>query len=101
MPQSTHIDSSRAEEQERAETAEAGATPDETRALRERAEYISLNLAWLPNTPISESFIDRCQTMAGALKPILAKVESRKAEASPSDDMRWLSDNNRLLYSAI
>ena len=104
MPQNTHLDLVSAETE--LLSTPAGATHD-PQVLIEKAEELGRSLTWLPNTPSSSIYADRCRRIEEAFKPIFGTVDSPRDGAQESqtqnvsDDYRWLYDNERLIYTEI
>ncbi len=98
MPQNTHIEFDLGEAERRRDPVEEAAG---LRSVREKAEELTRILAWLPNMPSSATFPERCKALEKALKPLLATLELPAPEPLVSDDLRWLYDNSRLLYSEL
>jgi len=69
--------------------------------LRTKATEFAQALAWLPNTPFSETFPERGAILERAYPPILAGLQKLPAGAAVSNDARWLFDNDRLLAAEV
>jgi len=98
MPTNTHLEAINAKAEllpERVHTAQ------DPQIIRQRAEELARALAWLPNTPSSQTFAERYRALAHDLKPIFAALELPVPDSPISDDFRWLYDNERLLYTDL
>jgi cyclic beta-1,2-glucan synthetase len=69
--------------------------------LRARASEFAQTLVWLPNTPSSETFPERCAILERAYPPIFAALQKPVRSTAISDDSRWLYDNERLLATEV
>src|SRR5271155_781844 len=98
MPTNTHLETINAEAELLPERVHA---PQDPQVIRQRAEELARTLAWLPNTPSSQTFAERCHALAHDLKPIFAALELPVPDSPISDDFRWLYDNERLLYTDL
>jgi len=98
MPQNTHVELGRAEAERLHEPAKKAT---DAQLIREKAEELSANLAWLPNERSSAAFPERCRALEKAMKPLLAALDSPAPEPPLPDDLRWLYDNSRLLYAEL
>ena len=98
MPTNTHLETIDAEAELLPERVRAAQDPQ---VIRQRAEELARALAWLPNTPSSRTFAERCRVLAHDLKPIFAALELPVPDSPISDDFRWLYDNDRLLYTDL
>src|SRR4030081_2730937 len=96
MPDNTHVDIMIAEEERHPEPGEAS----DSQHLRDAGAQFAAQLGWLPGTPASSAFRERCRRLASALKPLFAAVEATP-HAPVSDDFRWLRDNIPLMYSEM
>ena len=56
-------------------------------ALRSNATELARNLSWLPGESWSPVFVERCQQLSKAFKPLLKKIEGRSLGTSLSDDV--------------
>ena len=97
MPTNTHLETISAE----AELPERAHAAQDAQVIRQRAEELARALAWLPNTPSSRTFTERCRALVHDLKPIFAALELPVPDSPISDDFRWLYDNDRLLYTEL
>ncbi len=98
MPDNTHVDIMIAEEERHHEPA--GEVLD-SQVLRDGGAQFAAQLGWLPGTPASSTFRERCRRLASALKPLFAAVEATPSRAPLSADFRWLRDNIPLAYSEM
>jgi cyclic beta-1,2-glucan synthetase len=98
MPDNTHLDIMIAEQERHHEPA--GEALD-SQVLRDAGAQFAAQLGWLPGTPASSTFRERCRRLASALKPLFAAVEATASHAPVSDDFRWLRDNIPLVYSEM
>jgi len=98
MPDNTHLDIMIAEQERQHEPA--GEALD-SQVLRDAGAQFAAQLGWLPGTPASSTFRERCRRLASALKPLFAAVEATASQAPVSGDFRWLRDNIPLVYSEM
>src|SRR6266851_1361971 len=98
MPDNTHVDIMIAEEERH---HEPGGEALDSQVLRDAGAQFAAQLGWLPGTPASGTFRERCRRLASALKPLFAAVEATASHAPLSDDFRWLRDNIPLVYSEM
>src|ERR1700719_4990674 len=98
MPRNTHVDIM-IEEEERLHEPVGEAS--DIRILRDAGAQFAAQLGWLPGTPSSQTFRERCRRLASALKPLFAAVEATPSHAPVSADFRWLRDNIPLVYSEM
>ncbi len=98
MPDNTHLDIMIAEQERHHEPAGEALNPQ---VLRDAGAQFAAQLGWLPGTPASSTFRERCRRLASALKPLFAAVEATASQAPVSDDFRWLRDNIPLVYSEM
>ena len=96
MPQNTHLDLIRPEADGLPEPASEASL---SQTLREKARSLAQSLSWLPNTPSSNTFSERCAAVKASFRTVFDGLGSPSAELRASDDFRWLHDNARLLYS--
>ncbi len=98
MPDNTHVDIMIAEEERH---HEPGGEALDAQVLRDAGAQFAAQLGWLPGTPASSAFRERCRRLASALKPLFAALEATPSHAPVSDDFRWLRDNIPLVYSEM
>jgi hypothetical protein len=98
MPQNTHLERISAEAERLLGPASAAHTPQ---SLHQKAEELASNLKWLPNTPSSRTFAERTRALDQAFRPVFLALQSPPPVSHESDDLRWLYDNERLLYSEL
>jgi len=98
MPDNTHVDIMIAEEERH---HEPGGEALDAQVLRDAGAQFAVQLGWLPGTPASSAFRERCRRLASALKPLFAALEATPSHAPVSDDFRWLRDNIPLVYSEM
>jgi hypothetical protein len=98
MPQNRHLEVIHADT---GNLPEARQEPRGPQAVREKAEELARTLRWLPNSPASRTFAERCSLVAHAFKPILAALDVLPPKVPISDDFRWLYDNSRLLSTEV
>src|ERR1700686_4382914 len=98
MPQNTHLDLIRPEADGLPQPASEASL---AQTLRERARSLAHSLSWLPNTPSSNTFSERCAVVKASFRTVFDGLGSPSPELRASDDFRWLHDNARLLYSAL
>jgi hypothetical protein len=97
MPQNTHLTIAADEAARLAEPA-SEKTP-ENHTLQTAATRLAQSLVWLPNTRSSTFFSEENRKAATALRPVLKGF--RNPARNPSDDVRWLTDNWRLIATEI
>lgn len=71
--------------------------------MRASGGALAASLSWLPATPSSDAFAERCQVLAAAFKSLQSAVDSAFAKAGKSplgEDMLWLRDNAQEFSSA-
>ena len=98
MPRNTHVDIM-IEEEERHH--EPGGEASDIQILRDAGAQFAAQLGWLPGTPSSQTFRERCRRLKGALNPLFAALNSSSKQSPVSDDFRWLYDNILLVYSEL
>jgi len=100
MVPKTQIASIIAEEERRHSSAANGT---DVEAMRAPALELAARLGWLPGTPTSDTFSNRCQKLAADFEVIFKRVESAFAqtpESSPQwESLLWLRDNAQQLSS--
>jgi cyclic beta-1,2-glucan synthetase len=97
MPQNTHLDIISADAERLMEPVSEAHSPQ---AVHRAAEELARSLKWLPNSPSSHTLAERVRTVARAYRPIFAALELPPLTPL-SDDLRWLYDNERLLYGEL
>lgn len=98
MPQNTHLEIIRAETEQVRDLQESST---DSERLRANAKATALSLVWLPNHPSSDTFPERCKNLARALEPVLGILESPQPKPPLSDDLSWLYDNARMLFTEL
>ena len=98
MPQNTHLEIIGSEAQRLPELARDAWDLD---ALRAQAQQLAGRLTCLPDVHSSPTLARRSKAVAAEFKPLLSALDSPPAEASTSDDVRWLYDNSRLLQAEL
>ncbi|MFZ1916857.1 MAG: glucoamylase family protein [Terriglobales bacterium] len=73
---------------------------EEARKMRDVVTQLAARLAWLPAQRSSETFSRRCRMLTTALEALFPAVTAAFAEASDSEDLLWLRDNEQQLLSA-
>ncbi|MGH9510862.1 MAG: glucoamylase family protein [Terriglobales bacterium] len=81
--------------------AQSGRPPEsaEFDRLRSSASGLSRNLPWNPAVKSSDWIVGERRTLNAALAPVLAALHQPVPKTELSDDLRWLHDNVRLLYT--
>ena len=99
MPENTHIEMLEAA----ATHAPQGPTPSppDLQQLHEGAEELSRLLAWNPGVHNSDFFNSRWRAMYAALRPTLEKAGRTPKTAVDPDDLRWLRDNQTMLWAEV
>src|SRR5579871_2769838 len=98
MPRSANFDFVSAETESGAEMT----TPArESAFLKTEAAKFASALAWLPNSPNSDTFPERSAALTKAFRPVFAALQRPAPSSSVSEDFRWLSDNERLLETEV
>src|SRR5271165_1239801 len=98
MPLNTNVQAS---------IAEPAYTPtmvgDETdfQELRAKGAQLASELPWVPRIKSSSVFSDRCRQLKKKLMPMMASVGASVARSPLTDDVRWLRDNESLIYSDL
>jgi cyclic beta-1,2-glucan synthetase len=69
--------------------------------LRSGATELAARLGWLPGVRTSRTFSRRCRKLKTALQPLFAKVEAARRLNPESDDLRWFSDNDQLIFAEL
>jgi cyclic beta-1,2-glucan synthetase len=69
--------------------------------LRAAAKEFASRLGWLPGVRTSKTFSRRCRKLKTAFQPLFAKVEAARRLNPESDDLRWFSDNDQLIYGEL
>ncbi len=70
-------------------------------ALRLAGSQLAPQLGWLPGTPTSSIFAERCSRLRSSFKPVFAGIDAAFAFSPTSDDLRWLRDNVQLIFSEL
>ena len=92
---------------EAAQTPPAAETPgtvgDATdfHELRAKGGQLASELPWVPRIKSSPVFSDRCRLLKKKLMPLMAAVSSSAARPPLSDDVRWLRDNESMIYADL
>src|SRR5437764_15471327 len=69
--------------------------------LQHSGEELSKLLAWNPSVHTSHFFSVRWNAMSSVLRPTLEKISKKDREESDADDLRWLRDNQYMLWSEL
>lgn len=85
--------------EERSAAPTAALTP-EMQALRVAALELAANLSWLPDRDAGEMFSERCERLSEAFDSLFEGVKEAFGKGKPSEDIRWLRDNDQLLVLA-
>ena len=101
MPQNPHVEFAGAEAQPLPQSIRAGTATPDADALHSHAVALAASLAWLPSENSSHVLYQRHRAVTAALRPVLPALEAPLPDAAVSDDLRWLHDNVRLLYSDL
>jgi hypothetical protein len=83
------------EEEQALSSADAGA---QARPINSAATELASRLGWIPGTS-SDTFSQRCRTLAQTFDGIFKNVDTAFAKAPDSEDLLWLRDNAQLLRS--
>jgi len=98
MPQNRHLKVMSADTEDLPQAAPEFCGPQ---AVREKAAELARTLRWLPNSPASRIFAERCSLVARAFRPIFAALDAPPPKVPIADDFRWLYDNGRLLSTEV
>lgn len=71
-----------------------------SQALRIAALELAGNLSWLPDRDAGEMFSERCERLSEAFESLFEGVKESFGKGKPSEDIRWLRDNDQLLMLA-
>ncbi|MFZ0805825.1 MAG: glycosyl transferase, partial [Candidatus Sulfotelmatobacter sp.] len=80
---------------------ETAAEAPEDQSLRAKGKDLAAALAWVPRIKSSRTFAQRCDQLGRKFAPIMAAAESTDSHAPMSEDMRWLRDNQSLIFSEL
>ena len=72
----------------------------EVQALRLAALELAANLSWLPDRDAGEMFSERCERLCEAFDSLFEGVKEAFGRGKPSEDIRWLRDNDQQLMLA-
>src|SRR4051812_33335235 len=79
---------------------EGKADAAELQALRLAATELATNLSWLPDRDAGEMFSERCERLSEAFESLFEGVKEAFGKGKPSEDIRWLRDNDQQLLLA-
>jgi len=96
MSLNTHIQTSTAEP---AYTPTTVGDPTDLQELRAKGAQLASELPWVPRIKSSHVFSDRCRRLRKKLLPMMAAVGASATRSPLTDDLRWLRDNEALIYS--
>ncbi len=68
--------------------------------LRKSARELAATLSWLPDRNAEEMFSERCERLCEAFASLFEGVEEAFGKGKPSEDIRWLRDNDQQLLLA-
>lgn len=86
---------------EAAESSELVSDQTGVNGLREKGAQLASELAWLPRIKSSNTFPERCRQVKASIMPLIAAVDAALVRTPPSPDIRWLWDNESLIYSVL
>jgi len=69
--------------------------------LRSAATEFASRLGWLPGVRTSTTFSRRYRKLKTAFQPLFAGVEAARRLNPDSDDIRWFSDNDQLIFAEL
>src|SRR5256885_2384662 len=69
--------------------------------LRSAGAISATHLGWLPGTPSSSIFTQRCSLLRSSFDPLFAGIDAAFTASPDNDDLRWLRDNVHLLFSEL
>jgi len=98
MPLNTHVQGSIAEP---AYTPTPVGDQTDFQELRAKGSRLASDLPWVPRIKSSNVFTDRCRRLKKKLMPMMTAVGASVARSPQSDDVRWLRDNESLVYSDL
>jgi cyclic beta-1,2-glucan synthetase len=75
--------------------------PSDLHDLRCAATEFASRLGWLPGVRSSKTFSRRCRKLRTAFQPLFPGVEAARRLNPDSDDLRWFSDNDQLIYAEL
>ena len=84
----------------RRDAATTAALTPEMQALRVAALELAANLSWLPDRNAGDMFSERCERLSEAFDSLFEGVKEAFGKGKPSEDIRWLRDNDQLLMLA-
>ena len=80
--------------------SETETTAAEMQALSKAAGELAATLSWLPDRDAGEMFSERCARLEEALESLFEGVKEAFGKGKPSEDIRWLRDNDQQLMLA-
>jgi len=72
-----------------------------TESLEAKGKQIASALAWVPRIKSSRTFEERCHRLGRKLASVMEATEAAAADPPLSEDVRWLRDNQTLVYSEL
>jgi cyclic beta-1,2-glucan synthetase len=72
----------------------------DVQGLRKAALELAANLSWLPDRDAGEMFSERCERLSEAFESLFEGVKEAFGKGKPSEDIRWLRDNDQQLLLA-
>ena len=75
--------------------------PMETQTLHAKGKQLATELAWVPRIKSSHTFAERCDQLGRRFAPIMAALDASNATDSLSEDLRWLRDNQSLVFGEL
>src|SRR5579864_4123929 len=92
----THVQSSIAEPPNAPATV---GDQNDVQTLRAKGAQLASELPWVPRIKSSHVFSERCRVLKKKLLPMMAAVGASVGRAPLTEDVRWLRDNESLIYS--
>lgn len=98
MPLNTHVRSSIAEPPNSPTTV---GDQSDFQELQAKGAQLASDLPWVPRIKSSHVFSERCRRLKKKLMPMMAAVGASVTRAPLTEDVRWLRDNESLVYSEL
>ena len=98
MPQNTHLELIGSDSQRLPALTR---DREDLELLRAKARELATRLQGSPQPTSSHILAERCDAVRSEIKPLLAALDSSRAEATDCDDLRWLFENARLLHAEL
>jgi cyclic beta-1,2-glucan synthetase len=77
------------------------ADPSDFQELRAKGARLASELPWVPRIKSSHVFSERCRLLKKKLMPMMAAVSASVTRSPLTEDVRWLRDNESLVYSDV